>query len=121
MNTDERPEFDLDALKSDLAALADEDLRGLADAIKHELQARSSRAREDAKRKIRELAEVHGLDLRELAARPSRGSKAPAAMLMRNPENPLETWNGLGRKPEWYKRAIAKGMHPTDLKIPDNS
>ena len=28
MNTDERPEFDLDALKSDLAALADEDLRG---------------------------------------------------------------------------------------------
>ena len=121
MTTDERPEIDLAALQTDIAALPDADLRALADAIKHELQARASRAREDAKRKIRELAEAHGLDLRELAARPSKGPKAPSAILMRNPENPLETWNGLGRKPEWYKRAIAKGMHPTDLKIPDNS
>lgn len=102
------------------STLSNEDLIALRDQVAREIAKRSAREREDAKKKIKELADAHGLSLKEVLGKPtSKPNEKPA--LMRNPDNPMETWTGLGRKPEWYKRAIEAGIHPSTLRIPDNS
>lgn len=46
-----------------------------------------------------------------------KGGKKPIAAKYKNPENPLETWTGRGRKPKWVSDALASGKKLEDLAI----
>lgn len=105
MTTNSRP---------DLTKFSPEELRLLQSDLIRELERRNTREREEAKKKIRELANAHKIDLKDLLPPSSE-------TLLRNPDNPLETWSGKGRKPEWYKQQLLAGKHPNDFKVTDAS
>jgi DNA-binding protein H-NS len=91
------------------------------DAINSEMQKRHAKDRAEARRKIRELAEVHGIDLAKLA--PGAAQKRTRVKTKKNPEkyrNPYDqfkTWSGIGRKPKWVEEWLAAGKPLEDLRI----
>lgn len=90
-----------------LANLTDEQLTELRAGIDAELKKRTAKQRQEAKRKIVELAQSHGIKLEELAGQEK---------IYRNPDNPWgETWNGKGRKPKWVIAALESGKTLADL------
>lgn len=46
-----------------------------------------------------------------------RGSTSTAPIKYRNPENPNETWTGIGRRPKWYLAALEAGRTEEDLRV----
>lgn len=91
-----------------------EQLKEWRHAIDSELQKREAKERSEARRKIRELADAHGIDLASL------GSGAPAKKhdaRYRNPDDQFTTWSGIGRKPKWVEQWLAAGKPLADLEI----
>lgn len=90
-----------------LSNLSDEQLAGLRASIDAELKKRTAKQRQEAKRKIIELAQSHGIKLEELVGQEK---------VFRNPNNPWdEPWNGKGRKPKWVIAALKSGKTLADL------
>lgn len=90
-----------------LATMTDEQLTELRSGIDAELKKRTAKQRQEAKRKIVELAQSHGIKLEELVGQEK---------IYRNPDNPWgETWNGKGRKPKWVITALESGKTLADL------
>lgn len=77
------------------------------------LKKREGRERAEARKKIKELAEAHGIDLATLA--PS-GSGKPEPKY-RNPNDKFQTWSGVGRKPKWVEEWLAAGKPLEELAI----
>ena len=94
---------------TNLSALNSDELRALQSAVAAEIAKRVLRERADAKKKIREIASAHQIDLKELV-------EVEPALMFRNPDNPTDTWNGKGRKPEWFKQYAASGKDTNDLR-----
>ncbi|CDH46971.1 H-NS histone family protein [Candidatus Contendibacter odensensis] len=38
-----------------------------------------------------------------------------------NPDDPLDTWSGYGRRPPWFQKATRDGIDPETLEIPGYS
>jgi len=38
----------------------------------------------------------------------------------RDPDNPFNTWSGKGRRPEWFREQLEKGIAPEEMEIKDN-
>lgn len=36
----------------------------------------------------------------------------------RNPDNTAETWNGVGKRPDWFKAALERGVDRDSMVIP---
>ena len=101
-------ELDLDALLR-LRAHVD-------DCIEHQQE----RKRKEAVGKVRELAEECGLTAEELLrmAVPASGRKRPSKEpRYANPDDPTQTWSGLGRHPVWFREKLEAGVKPEDLLI----
>lgn len=86
--------------------LSDEQLKELNIDVDAEIKKRSARQRQEAKKKIIELAQAHNIKLNELAGQEK---------IYVNPTNPWVTWNGKGRKPKWINEALAQGKKLSDL------
>lgn len=82
-------------------------------AIDSELKKREGRERAEARKKIKELAEAHGIDLATLAPSGS-GKQEPK---YRNPNDQFQTWSGVGRKPKWVEEWLAAGKPLEELAI----
>lgn len=91
----------------DFAKLSDEELQELRTHIEAEIRKRESRQKREARKQIIELAVQHGIDL---------GSLADNSVKYRDPDNQFNTWSGRGRKPEWVRQALEKGLKLDDLK-----
>lgn len=91
-----------------------EQLKTWLQAIDSEVQKRQAKERSEARRKIRELAETHGIDLTTLSPG-GTGRKHDAKY--RNPDDQFTTWSGLGRKPKWVEEWLAAGKPLSDLEI----
>lgn len=91
-----------------------EQLNEWQSAISSEIQKRQSQERADARRKIREIAEAHGIDLAKMS-----NSTAPKRSKgkYRNPNDQFSTWSGIGRKPNWVTEWLASGKPLEDLEI----
>ena len=108
----------------DLEHLGDQELHAVRQRINEALHGRfTSRTQE-----FRELAREMGfaVTLTELGKETSRRSTRPAqeedrrravTAKYRNPDNPLETWAGRGRKPKWVEDRLAQGASLDDLLI----
>jgi DNA-binding protein H-NS len=106
------------AMKNDdwLASLQNATTEALKDwrqAIDSELKKREGRERAEARKKIKELAEAHGIDLATLAPSGS-GKQEPK---YRNPNDQFQTWSGVGRKPKWVEEWLAAGKPLEELAI----
>lgn len=96
-----------------LQAATTETLKEWRQSIDSELKKREARDRAEARRKIKELADAHGIDLATLA--PAGGGKAEPKY--RNPNDQFQTWSGVGRKPKWVEAWLAAGKPLEELAI----
>jgi DNA-binding protein H-NS len=85
-------------------------LREMRAQIDAELKKRASKERQEARKKILDLAHTHAIDLSTLAG-------TGIEHRYENPENPFQTWTGRGRQPKWVQEQLAKGKSLQDLKI----
>ncbi|MBW3243287.1 H-NS histone family protein [Epibacterium sp. DP7N7-1] len=100
---------DLDGMgKDELQSLKKLVEKALKDFEKRNLQ----KARQAAEAAVRE----YGVTLAEVV--PATGSKkAPPPAKYSNPEDPTQTWSGLGRRPKWFLEAIEAGKTVQELEI----
>ncbi|MEO7431748.1 MAG: H-NS histone family protein [Dokdonella sp.] len=93
------------------------DLIARATARQQELvKEKASKLRE----KINALVKAEGLELDEVMGRAgatrgkARGKVKPK---YRNPADPAQTWTGRGKRPNWFRTALAAGKKEKDLLI----
>jgi len=101
---------------SDLLALSEEELEEMKKNVEQAILAVRRKKRDDAVAALRKEAKRMGFTLEELVAPPPkrRTTRAPKYA---NPDNPGETWSGMGRKPNWLTDNLAKGKTLEDMKI----
>lgn len=93
--------------------------------LSHKLEERQIEIRKSAITKLRTRIEkdIHeaGFTIDDLyPTRRRRGSiakRSPLPPKFRDPTNPDNTWSGRGKRPNWFKAALAKGKKEKDLLI----
>ena len=98
----------------DLTKFSIEELQGLAQDIEQEIVSRREADRERVLAQMRELAGSLGLTLEEVLRQErgrDRSAKVPASSIVkyRHPENPVLTWSGRGKRPQWLNEWLAAG------------
>ncbi|MET3589169.1 DNA-binding protein H-NS [Bartonella silvatica] len=76
--------------------------------IDAELKKRQAKEKQDARRKILEIAHAHGIDIADLVNKDRH---------YRNPNNQWELWNGRGRRPKWIKEWLENGYTLEELEM----
>lgn len=74
----------------------------------------------DVRRKLTAQAKAEGYTIEELfgtGGRSARKTGMKVAPKYRNPADPSQTWSGRGKRPNWFKDALAKGKKESDLAI----
>lgn len=90
----------------------------MAEAAKHK-KALHRRQLGAARKQVTQYAKSLGYTIDELfggrkaAGKSRKGSKV--AVKYRNPANPEQTWSGRGKRPNWFKEALARGIRKDDL------
>lgn len=93
---------------NDLKSMSPDELRELRSQIEAELKKREAKEKQEARKKILEIANTHGINIADLASKERQ---------YRNPDNQWESWNGRGRKPKWVKDWLAKGRSLEELEV----
>lgn len=75
-----------------------------------------------ARKQVTQYAKSLGYTIEELfGGRKKAGGKGRKAgkddVKYRNPANPDQTWSGRGKRPNWFKEALAKGKRKEDLAV----
>jgi len=91
-----------------------EQLKEWQNAISSEIQKRQTKERAEARKKIREIAEAHGIDLAKMTTGTTHKRTEGK---YRNPNDQFSTWSGIGRKPKWVTEWLAAGNELADLEI----
>lgn len=78
----------------------------------------SGRKKAAALRVLDEHAKALGFSLAELTGKKHRKTRVGTGEAKyRHPENAEITWSGLGRKPAWFKAALASGKTPDSMAV----
>lgn len=100
----------------DISKLSAKELEELATRIPNEIQKRKQAEKEKVLQEVIALAATHGFTLEELTdskavvtVQKKRGSRKPARVKYRHPQQSELTWTGRGRKPAWIAEWIASG------------
>lgn len=100
----------------DISGLSISELEELAKQIPTEIQKRKLAEKDAALQEVIALASARGFALEELlgkkAAVPTpgkKGTRKPAKVKYRHPQQPDLTWTGRGRKPAWVAEWISGG------------
>lgn len=106
--------------KLNLSALSASELQQLKSEIEKELNERSSKLQ--AIEEVKKLAASKGLKLEELFAElcgKAKGKRelGPAPVRFRHPQDSSLTWSGRGKRPNWMKDAMAKGMTEDQMRV----
>lgn len=110
-------------MKIDLDKMSRKELTDLRARVDRALETLAEREREAALTAADEAARAHGFSLAELGVgggkgkRKGKSSGAKNPPKYRNPDNPAQTWSGLGRRPQWVKDAEAAGTPLEKLAI----
>ncbi len=102
-----------------------EDLVALQNEINKLLGKKQSEQKSKLAEQFKELAKKSGLELgvitwseeMEKAAKKAERKKKKYHPKYRNPENPEQTWTGLGMKPRWVRALLDQGKTMEDLVI----
>ncbi|MGP3698946.1 H-NS histone family protein [Rhodobacter sp. NSM] len=79
------------------------------------LAALERQRRQDALAELAGRARELGFSLEDLTGQGRAHPPAPRGPRYANPANPDEIWYGRGRKPRWFKKAMATGRTPEEL------
>lgn len=69
----------------------------------------------DARRQVIQYAKSLGYSIEELFGGGGKGERAPVKY--QNPANPSQTWSGRGKRPGWFKDALAAGKSKEDMAV----
>lgn len=72
------------------------------------------KAADKTKENLRKMAEKAGL---KITIEEGDGQFIGESVKYKNSDNPMETWTGRGRKPNWLTEAIAKGKKLEDFEV----
>lgn len=106
----------------DLEAMSLNELRDLQKRVAAAIATYEDRQKKAALAEVEELLRQRGYSLADITALPQRRAKAPrraaraAAKTYVNPADPSETWGGRGRRPRWFREAVAAGRDPETLR-----
>ena len=92
------------------------------DATLKELNARRAEIERETISKVRDqingILEKNGIKLADVfprLAKPAKGAAAASRFKYRDPKDPTKVWSGRGKRPQWFKAAIAGGAKPESL------
>ena len=119
-------------MNSDLKTMTRKQLEKLRADVDIALARAIERERKEALAAVEKAAKAHGFTLAEIAEnikvtkttrrtrkttrKVSKQAKPKAVSKFANPENKSQTWSGKGRKPEWFKAALASGKKAEELR-----
>ncbi len=113
--------LDMNNLAASLEPLSEAQLSDLVSVANSVLKQKEREKKREAMEAIQRLAAEHGLavEVKEQAgttgrARRKRGGRPPK---YRNPDNPSQTWSGIGARPKWFRQALEAGRKPEDMLI----
>lgn len=108
----------------DISNLSIQELEELAKRIPGEVQRRKGADKEKALQEVVALAAARGFALEELlgtkvaaSSGSKKGTRKPAKIKYRHPQQIELTWTGRGRKPTWVAGWIAAGNKIEDLAV----
>jgi DNA-binding protein H-NS len=110
----------------DWSAYTDEDITRFLGELTTEREKRKAGQRKALKERIRSLLKEQGLSVEDVFPAAGRGrarvpkgegKKEERPVKFRNPENPSQTWTGMGRKPGWLVEALASGKRLEDFAV----
>lgn len=84
-------------------------------AIEDELARRSDTELAFLKEKLTLIAQFRGVDLEEVLKEPKRKREVKVRYV--NPENPGETWSGMGKPKKWLQEKLDAGARLEDFAI----
>jgi len=93
------------------------ELKTLRAKVERAIETYEDRKKREALAELEETARKMGFSFAELAELSSAKPRKVIAPKYANPENPLDTWTGRGRKPKWVEAALAAGKSLEDLAI----
>lgn len=97
-------------VKMDIQTASIEELRDLQAQIISEITRRESAEKTQALKKVRELMQLHGLDVEDIQKKGGAVAKAGSvAAKYQNPADATQTWTGRGRKPLWVQAYLDNG------------
>ena len=115
----------MSSLKDKVAALPLEDLVELQVEITKLISQKQIEQKVKLAEKFKKLAEQSGLNLSDIVwDEQEKANKKPERKKKKyhpkyyNPENPEQTWTGLGMKPRWVRALLEQGKTMEDLLIP---
>ncbi len=101
-----------------------EDLIILKNRIEGAIKVRQEEKRKTLLAEFRQIAERNGLSLDEVltangfsGGKKKRRARSPMPIKYRDPQNPENTWTGMGRKPRWLENYLANGGRLEDCAI----
>lgn len=101
-----------------------DELRQLQRRVEGMIADYQDRKRREAITAAEQVAKEHGFKLAELVSDRQAGrgakpgaSKSSAPVKYMNPNDPQQTWSGLGRRPSWVRAALDAGRTLEDLEV----
>lgn len=107
--------------KLNLSSLSASELQQLKSEIEKELSERSTKLQ--AIEEVKQLAASKGLKLEELFAElgsskvKGKRELGPAPVRFRHPQDSSLTWSGRGKRPNWMKDAMSKGLTEDQMRV----
>lgn len=117
-------EAEMTDLHATLDKMDADELRQVQRRVEGMISDYQERKRREAIAAAEQVAKEHGFKLGDLFGdrQPGRGAKpgaskssAPAKYV--NPDDPQQTWSGLGRRPSWVRAALDAGRTLDDLAV----
>lgn len=71
----------------------------------------------DVRKKLAQMAKDEGYTIEELFGTGRKSGKSGVAAKYANPANPSQTWSGRGKRPNWFKDALAAGASEGSLRV----
>ncbi|OUD15457.1 H-NS family nucleoid-associated regulatory protein [Thioflexithrix psekupsensis] len=111
------------SLEKTLEGLELQDLIEVQDKVAELLKSRQKEEKKSLIEQIREMADKAGLEIDNVVWADEIKRKQKSRKLYPpkyyNPQNPTQTWTGLGRQPSWIKEHLAKHGNLTALLLPE--
>ena len=108
--------------KIDLEKLSLQELQQLSRDVENKISEKKMEEQKRVYEEMRALAASIGMTVDEIVEGQTRkgrrmGPRTPVRAKYRNPDNPMQTWSGRGKKPGWIQAWLDAGKDLGELEI----
>ena len=101
----------------DLESLSLDELKKLQKDVKAAITSFETRELKRRLEKVEAFAREQGLSQADLALLLQKKARRSSPGKFANPDDPSQTWTGLGRRPQWFIDATARGITKEQMAI----